>query len=48
MVRWGIDSVSANIDAVETIRRVVARTEQKVILDYIRDLHEEKTKNKKL
>ncbi|WP_017981111.1 phosphoenolpyruvate synthase [Methanocaldococcus villosus] len=48
LVRWGIDSVSANIDAVETIRRVVARTEQKVILDYIRDLHEEKTKNKKL
>ncbi|ADC69008.1 phosphoenolpyruvate synthase [Methanocaldococcus sp. FS406-22] len=42
LVEWGIDSVSANIDAVETIRRVVARTEQKVILDYIRKSYLEK------
>jgi len=39
LVEWGIDSVSANIDAVETIRRVVARTEQKVILNFIRKSH---------
>jgi len=42
LVEWGIDSVSANIDAVETIRRVVARTEQKVILNYIRKSYLEK------
>ncbi|XRO75354.1 phosphoenolpyruvate synthase [Methanocaldococcus sp. 28A] len=42
LVEWGIDSVSANIDAVETIRRVVARTEQKVILNYIRNSYLEK------
>ncbi|WP_423792920.1 phosphoenolpyruvate synthase [Methanocaldococcus indicus] len=36
LVEWGIDAVSANIDAVDTIRRVVARTEQKVILNFIR------------
>ncbi|CAB3289528.1 putative phosphoenolpyruvate synthase [Methanocaldococcus lauensis] len=42
LVEWGIDSVSANIDAVETIRRVVARTEQKVILNFIRKSYLEK------
>ncbi|MBA2862124.1 phosphoenolpyruvate synthase [Methanococcus maripaludis] len=36
LVEWGITSISANIDAVETIRNVVARTEQKIILESIR------------
>ncbi|WP_456472232.1 phosphoenolpyruvate synthase [Methanocaldococcus sp.] len=36
LVEWGIDSISANIDAVDTIRRVVARTEKKIILEHIR------------
>lgn len=36
LVEWGITSISANIDAVETIRNVVARTEQKIILEAIR------------
>ncbi|WP_456420051.1 putative PEP-binding protein, partial [Methanocaldococcus infernus] len=36
LIEWGIDSVSANIDAVDTIRRVVARTERKIILEHIR------------
>ncbi len=42
LVEWGIDSVSANIDAVDTIRKVVARTEQKVILKFIRKSYLEK------
>ncbi|AEF96319.1 phosphoenolpyruvate synthase [Methanotorris igneus] len=37
LVEWGITSVSANIDAVDTIRKVVARTEQKIILEAIRN-----------
>lgn len=37
LVEWGITSISANIDAVETIKNVVARTEQKIILDAIRN-----------
>ncbi|MDR2856016.1 MAG: phosphoenolpyruvate synthase [Methanomicrobiales archaeon] len=40
MVKWlvemGIDSVSANIDAVEKIRHAVAKTEQRIILDNAR------------
>ncbi|MFQ6055784.1 MAG: phosphoenolpyruvate synthase, partial [Methanosarcinales archaeon] len=36
LVEFGISSVSANIDAVQSIREVVARTEQKMILDSIR------------
>lgn len=36
LVEFGISSVSANIDAVEKIREVVARTEQRMILDSIR------------
>jgi pyruvate,water dikinase len=41
LVEWGITSISANIDAVETIRNVVARTEQKIILDAIRNKNSE-------
>jgi pyruvate,water dikinase len=37
LVEWGITSISANIDAVDTIRKVVARTEQKIILEAIRN-----------
>ncbi|AXI25408.1 phosphoenolpyruvate synthase [Methanofervidicoccus sp. A16] len=37
LVRWGIDSISANIDAIDTIRKTVARTEQRIILETIRD-----------
>ncbi|MBP2172632.1 phosphoenolpyruvate synthase [Methanococcus voltae] len=37
LVEWGITSISSNIDAVKTIRSVVARTEQKIILDSIRN-----------
>jgi pyruvate,water dikinase len=33
LVRFGIDSVSANIDAVEEIRRTVLIEEKKLILD---------------
>ena len=33
LVHQGIDSISANIDAVEQIRRVVARVERKVLLE---------------
>ena len=36
LVRFGIDSVSANIDAVQTIREVVARTERKIMLESAR------------
>jgi pyruvate,water dikinase len=36
LVRWGITSVSANIDAVERVRESVARTEQKLLLDAAR------------
>ena len=35
LVWFGIDSVSANIDAVENIRKVVMLEEKKRILDYI-------------
>jgi len=37
LVRWGIDCISANIDAIDTIRKTVARTEQRIILETIRD-----------
>lgn len=33
LVHQGIDSISANVDAVEEIRRVVARTERKLLLE---------------
>jgi len=33
LVHQGIDSISANVDAVDEIRRVVARTEKKLMLD---------------
>ncbi len=36
LVRAGIDSISANIDAVPKIRRIVARVERKILLDQIR------------
>ncbi len=38
LVRMGIDSVSANPDAVQRIREVVARVEKKIILDKLRKL----------
>ncbi|UXM84034.1 phosphoenolpyruvate synthase [Methanococcus aeolicus] len=37
LVEWGITSISSNIDAIDTIRQTVARTEQRIILDIIRD-----------
>ena len=37
LVDLGIDSISANSDAVHNIREVVARTEQKLLLDAERD-----------
>ena len=33
LVHQGVDSISANVDAVDEIRRVVARTEKKLLLD---------------
>ncbi len=38
LVRIGIDSVSANPDAVERIREVVARVEKKIMLEKLREL----------
>ncbi len=37
LIEWGITSVSSNIDAIDTIRKTIARTEQRIILDTIRD-----------
>jgi pyruvate, water dikinase len=37
LVRWGITSVSANIDALPRVRETVARTEQKLLLDRARE-----------
>ena len=37
LVHQGVDSISANADAVNEIRRVVARTEQKLLLDAERE-----------
>lgn len=37
LVKWGITSISANIDAIDTIRKTVARTEQRIILEEIRE-----------
>jgi len=36
LVKWGITSVSANIDAVQTIRETVARVEKKLLVDNAR------------
>ena len=38
LVRMGIDSVSANPDAVQRIREVVARVEKKIMLDKLREM----------
>ncbi len=38
LVRMGIDSVSANIDAVDMIREVVYREERRIMLERLRDL----------
>jgi len=35
-VKWGITSVSANIDAVQAIRETVARVEKKLLVDNAR------------
>lgn len=37
LVHQGIESISANVDAVDEIRRVVARTEKKLLLDAERE-----------
>jgi pyruvate,water dikinase len=37
LVRWGITSVSANIDALPKVRETIARTEQKLLLERARD-----------
>ncbi|ODS34962.1 hypothetical protein BEH94_11490 [Candidatus Altiarchaeales archaeon WOR_SM1_SCG] len=36
LVKWGITSVSANIDAVQAIRETVARVEKKLLVDNAR------------
>jgi len=36
LVKLGITSISSNIDAVERVREMVARTEQKILLDAAR------------
>ena len=33
LVRWGIDSISVNPDAIERTRRNIATAEQRVLLD---------------
>ncbi|MBU0457726.1 MAG: phosphoenolpyruvate synthase [Nanoarchaeota archaeon] len=43
LVHQGIDSISANADAVHEIRKVVARTEKKLMLDAEREELEEKS-----
>lgn len=42
LVRYGIDSLSANIDAVEQIRRIVLSEEKKLILESLKELKETK------
>lgn len=37
LVRWGISSVSANIDAVTRVRETIAATEQRLLLDAARE-----------
>jgi pyruvate,water dikinase len=37
LIHWGITSVSANIDAVAEVRRTVARVEQRMVLDSVRE-----------
>jgi pyruvate, water dikinase len=37
LVKWGITSVSANIDALPKVRETIARTEQKLLLDRARE-----------
>lgn len=36
LVRWGIDSISVNVDAIDQARRNVARAEQRVIMESAR------------
>ena len=37
LVHQGVDSISVNIDAVQQVRKVVARTEKKLLLDVERE-----------
>jgi len=37
LVKAGIDSISSNVDAIDEIRKTVAITEKKVVLDYVRN-----------
>jgi pyruvate,water dikinase len=37
LIGWGITSVSANIDAVTKVRETIARTEQRMIMDRVRE-----------
>ncbi len=37
LIQWGITSVSANIDAVAQVRETVARVEQRLLLDAVRE-----------
>jgi pyruvate,water dikinase len=48
LVKIGIDSISANPDAVHHIREVVARTEKKLMLDAERDKLDNKTDSREL
>jgi pyruvate,water dikinase len=41
LVNLGIDSISANIDAVQTVKEVVYQTEKKLLLDAAREELEE-------
>ncbi len=45
LVRYGIDSLSANIDAVENIRHVVLSEEKRLILESLKELKEAKEKS---
>jgi len=38
LVRWGIDSISVNVDAIERTRRNVAIAEQALVLDHARSM----------
>jgi pyruvate,water dikinase len=38
LVRWGISSISVNVDTVEQTCRAIARAEQRLLLDAARSI----------